>query len=482
MHTLIVGNGILGMTIAFRLLQRIRSGDRISVLGKRSRPGSATLAAAAMQASFAEVEVNSLVEDIDLFRFELSYDATRLWPEFERELIDAAGDNLPDSCSKCEIHTGGCFGKGTYVVNNTAADNLDDANFNAIVKALEDFNEQFDFVDPKSIPNYMPEERFRATRALYIHNEGWFNPRIMIDKLEAILSNHPQVDLIDDEAVNLSGANSEISHVEIRGKGKLEADYYVLANGSMLTSFLTSSNIEIDIQPVFHGIGASIEIKGNEFPHTKCIRTPNRGWACGIYTVPYFLGPGQPNDHILVGASSFLSATPHDRVRLASVENLMRAAMEQINRNFYRADLVRVNVGSRPTSQDTYPLLGKTTLRNLSVASGTNRDGFHLAPVISKMIVDQIHGDDVDERYNYFTPEREPIRKYTREEAISDSVRHQISALYQHDFNPAKGRMDEQIARMYREDLERLHDRVGAYDWGIPPMMIDMYRYDHARY
>ena len=29
-------------------------------------------------------------------------------------------------------------------------------------------------------------------------------------------------------------------------------------------------------------------------------------------------------------------------------------------------------------------------------------------------------------------------------------------------------------------DLERLHDKVGAHDWGIPPEMLDMYRYGHA--
>lgn len=34
--------------------------------------------------------------------------------------------------------------------------------------------------------------------------------------------------------------------------------------------------------------------------------------------------------------------------------------------------------------------------------------------------------------------------------------------------------------QMYRDGLERLHDQVGAHDWGIPPEMLDMYRYGHA--
>jgi hypothetical protein len=68
----------------------------------------------------------------------------------------------------------------------------------------------------------------------------------------------------------------------------------------------------------------------------------------------------------------------------------------------------------------------------------------------------------------------------SRQEAIDKAVRHQMSASYQHGFTPSKSRMPAQIAQMHRDDLERLHDKVGAHDWGIPPEMLDMYRYGHA--
>ena len=71
-------------------------------------------------------------------------------------------------------------------------------------------------------------------------------------------------------------------------------------------------------------------------------------------------------------------------------------------------------------------------------------------------------------------------RALSREAAIAKAVRHQVSASYQHGFTPPHNRMPDQLKRMYREDLERLHDQVGARDWGIPPEMLDMYRYGHA--
>jgi len=468
------------MTIAFRLAKRAAAGDRITIVGKSTRPGSATLAAAAMLNSFAEIEAGSLESDFDKYRFELSHLATRMWPKFISDIIAVAGSRLPAGCAKCEGPCGCCFDSGTYIVNNTAADDLDDENFDAIVAALEAFDEPFDYVRPRDIPNYMPEQRHRAARALYIPNEGWLNPRLVIEALDAALSTFPQVTFVDADADRLLKGSASVEAVVLADGEVIEGDKFVLATGATITDMLARSSLGIDVQRVFYGVGVSIEIKSADFPHQKCIRTPNRGLACGIYTVPYFMGPGEPNDHILIGASNFISPTPCDYGRLTSIESLMRGAMEQINANFYRADLVRVNVGWRPTSQDTQPLLGKTSIGNLVIASGTKRDGFHLSPLISERIAAMMHDEPVDERFSWFAPEREPLRLLTREQAIEKAVRHLMNASYQHGFIPPKNRMPEQLRRMHKENLERLHDQVGAYDWGIPPEMLDMYRYGHA--
>ncbi|TMH75009.1 MAG: FAD-dependent oxidoreductase [Betaproteobacteria bacterium] len=466
MHTVILGNGILAATIAFRLTKRLAAKDRITIIGKRSRPGSATLAAAAMLNSFAEIEVGSLNSELDRYRFELSRAAGRMWPQFEKEI------GGPPS--------GGGLELGTYVVNNTAADDLDDENFDAIVAALREFGEPFEPVAPRDIPNYMPEQRHRATRALVIPGEGWMNPRLVLERLDAILARHPQVSLVDDSARSLVRQGDRISAVKTEGGQPIAGDSFVLATGATASDVLRESDLGIEVQRVFYGVGVSVEIGSPDFPHKKCIRTPNRGLACGIYSVPYFTGSGAAQDHVLVGASNFISPTPYNYGRLTSIESLMRGAIEQINANFYRADLVRINVGWRPTTLDTYPLLGRSSIANLIIASGTKRDGFHLAPLISEKIVAMLYDEPVDEGFARFAPERKPIRSLTRQEAIDKAVRHQMSASYQHGFTPSKSRMPAQIAQMHRDDLERLHDKVGAHDWGIPPEMLDMYRYGHA--
>lgn len=479
MDTVIIGNGILSLATAFRLAKRSKPSDQILIIGKKSRPGSATLAAAAMLNCFAEIEEDSLKTEADFFRFELSHRAARLWPKFVLEYMDAAAGRLPEGCAKCEGSHGACYELGTYVVNNTAADCLDDANFNAIVSALKEFDEPFEEVSPRDIPNYRPQQRYRAVRAVYIPNEGWLNPRLTLEALEAALAAFPGVRFIDDEAERLAEKNALIDSVVLRGGGRVSADKVLLASGATATDVLARSGLGLDIPRVFYGVGVSLELHSPDFPHTKAIRTPNRGLACGLYSVPFYISPKIPLDSILVGSSNLISPGPRYSGQAVSIQSLLLGAMEQINTGFYRASVTRVNVGWRPTTADTYPILGRTSISNLIVATGTKRDGFHLSPVLSEALAAMLLDEKTDPQYEMFRPERKPIRGLSRQAAIDKAARHFVSASYQHGFVPAHNRMPDQVVEMYRDDLEKLHDKIGARDWGIPPEMIEMYRYGH---
>ena len=481
MDYVIIGNGIISLSTAFRLLQRLQSNDALTIIGPSARPGSATLAAAAMLNSFGEIDAHSLQSEPDQYLFELSHQATRMWPQFEDELIQAAGEQLPDACQKCEVTQGGCFGQGTYVINNACADELDDRNFDAIVNALQDFNEPFDWINPRDIPNYSPAQAQRATRAILIHNEGWINPRIEIEKLDRLLSAHPQVTYLDQRVQTLNTQQTRIQSVSLENGQIIEGDKFLLANGASVNALLKQSKLDLEVQPVFYGIGVSLEIESPLHPHQNCIRTPNRGGACGIYSVPYFQGHSANNDHVLIGASNVLRPQPTHFGRLVSIEHLMRSAVEEINAHFYNAELVNINVGWRPSTQDTYPLLGKTSLDNFYIASGTKRNGFHLSPVLSEILADILLDNEVDPRFHQFAPERNVIHDLSRDDAIEIIVASLMSEQYQHGYRPSNIRMNEQVRQTYRSDIEQLHDKVGAKDWGIPPELVNMYRYGHTQ-
>ncbi len=481
MKHIIIGNGIIALTTAFKLLNMLGPADTITIIGPIDRTGSATLAAAAMLNSFAEIDAHSLKSDTDLYHFELSHQATRMWPDFEMGLIEAANYHLPLGCAKYAVHSGGCFDQGTYVINNAAADQVDDQNFDAIVKTLKKFNKKFDFVDPKDIPNYYPAQRNRAMRAILIHNEGWLNPRLVVEMLDTILRHNSQVRFINAKVDKFITAVDGIDAVMLENKKTISGDVFLLANGAMAGNTLKQSELDLNIQPIFHGVGVSLELKAPDFPHENCIRTPNRGGACGIYAVPFFQRPDQINNHILIGASNFLSPEPFFHARAGSVAHLLESAINEINENLFDAQMVRVNVGWRPTTQDTYPLLGRTSIGNLVIATGTKRNGFHLSPLISEMMAALMMGEDVDKRLGVFAPERKIIRELSHDDAIKIGIESLISQHYQHGYKPSNIRMEKLVQEGFRRDLEELHYKVGALDWGIPPELINMYKRGHAR-
>lgn len=481
MKTVIIGNGIIGLTTALRVALKAKDDDKVLIIGKSSRPNSATAAAGAMLNSFCEIEEDSFKTEEDNIHFEMSYDAGKMWPQFILDHLEIAVSHnclLPE-CENCQGSTGACFELGTYLINNCSADELDDANYNAVKKSLDDFYEPYSEVDPREIPNYSPQPKHRANRAIYIHNEGWLNPKLTLDSILASLKGFSCIEIVDDEVKKINEEGKCISSVTLSNDAIIEGDRFLLAVGAAASTLITKSELSISIPRIFNGIGVSILIKSPQYPHRKVIRTPNRGLACGLYTVPFYTSPKVPCNEILIGASNFVTPFGSEGARVGSVQNLLNGAMEQINTNFYKAEITALNVGYRPVCADTYPVFGRTSISNFVVCTGTKRDGFHMSPLLSELLQKLLDGEEIDSKYDCFKPERSLIKNYTRVQAIEASVKHLMSASNQHGYTPSHDKLNDKIKQMHREDLEKLHDKVGAFDWGIPPELLDLYRYGH---
>lgn len=461
MNVIIIGNGILGLTTAYRLAEKDKS-LKVTIVGPNGRIGCASLAAAAMLNSICEVDTSTKVSEPERGKFQLNRQATALWPNFlEKIQLD----------SDMKLH----YGFGTYLVNNHATDALEDLNFDAVLETLKELAEPYENISANEIPKYNPSPRLRAARAIYIPGEGWLNPVLLISALESILRKNNRITFIDDECISLNKVGDTISNIALKNNGTLSGDCYFLAPGAVYSKIIDNSNFVLPTPRVFYGVGCSLLLKTDENTLTKCVRTPNRGLACGIYAAPY------DSNHIVVGASNYISASPEYHARLESVRNILQSAMEQLNTHYYRSQIVKINIGWRPTSADTVPLIGKTSVPNLFIATGTKRDGLHCSPLISDIMSNLILGKENSADISLFKPERELIRSFSREEAIDLSLKHTINAAYQHGFQPPNSTMTTDLNTYYRSDLEALHDKVGAIDWGIPPEMMTMYRYGHLK-
>ncbi|MAL64771.1 MAG: FAD-dependent oxidoreductase [Candidatus Marinimicrobia bacterium] len=475
MHYIFIGNGIISLSTAFRLLENLSSSSKITIIGAKERVGSATLAAAAMLNSFCEVDEDTFSNKYNKLRFEMSIKATDLWPAFIKkysQLKDIQKTKHPNP-----ILDGGL---GTYLINNTSADSYDDENYNLIIKALKKYDQPYQPVEPQDIPGYYPNQKDRTNHAIFIRNEGWINPNSTINSLEQYLGNDGRVDFVNENVKFLNQRNNKLDHLTLVSGKKISGDKFLLASGSNVTDLLRDSKIDITIPRIFYGVGVSVLISNPKEYLSNCIRTPNRGLACGIYASPFM--SRDSTNKVVAGATNLISPRPIFKPRIVEVQSLLENVKNQINLKMYNSELEKINIGWRPTSADTYPLIGPTSVEGLYIASGTKRDGFHQAPLLSKILSSMLSGEKVDKKYKWFHPERNHIRTLTREQAIKKSVKHLMSASYQHGFSPGLYTTENKLRNKYKDDLEKLHDDVGAINWGIPTDMLEMYRYNQIKY
>ena len=130
MKVVIIGNGILGLMTGYKLLIKDAS-INITLIGPDNQKGSASLAAAAMFNSFAEIDGHTLQNETELQKFVFNKSSSPFWPSLLLEIEEASQQKIN-------------YGFGTYIINNHASDSLEDENFDAIVESLKQFNEEYE--------------------------------------------------------------------------------------------------------------------------------------------------------------------------------------------------------------------------------------------------------------------------------------------------------------------------------------------------
>ena len=127
MDVTIIGNGILGLQTAYRLIKSDPS-VQVTLIGPAERPGSASKAAAAMLHAFCEVDRATLRHAPERRKFLFNKTANAQWPRLLGDIARDAGREIP-------------HGFGTFLINNHATDPQEDLNFEAVMAALREFDE-----------------------------------------------------------------------------------------------------------------------------------------------------------------------------------------------------------------------------------------------------------------------------------------------------------------------------------------------------
>ena len=431
----VVGNGILGLTVAFRLWQ-LSPDSKICIIGKDSRNSCASIAAGAMLGTFGEITSDTFKHREDKLYFEMSHKAQKVWPQFVDELNAETGSNA------VEINE-----NGTYIMLNNKGTSVDDTpNYECISDALKRVQEPHYRVNGYDIEGHYPEETSRAFEALYVPNERSINPLSVMDSLVTILSNSKNVTFINN---NCSSIETETDNV-LRGvvldnEDKIVAKNLIVAAGVGTQNIINSvPDYKGQIPYIVCGNGVSFLVDqsnlGEKDKIKHVLRTPNRAGACGLHLVPRSINGKY--SHVYIGAGNMMNLTPRVGASFESSSWILSSVLKEFSRHLAGTSIVNIFNGARPHTLDGQPIIGKSEIVDgVWFLSGTGRDGFHCSPLLSlyfakhilKLTSDENDADYKDSKviFDVFKPERELIQNYSQQDTIKLAEHQAYCALHE---------------------------------------------------
>lgn len=470
----VVGNGILGLTVSYFLKKKDPS-LKVALIGKKSRPGCATLAAAAMLNLWCEIGPGQFENEALAKRFSLTRQGFDNWSAFAKDLSETTGESIN-------------LKWGTYLLRTLHGTEIEDNAYKYIKKSLVRFGIEHRILGAEDLPWHKPAQNSRLIEALWVPDGSIDSRKVIraLDRAMEILG----VDTFDQHAKNLT-ANSEKklsfsreNNVGLEDGTKVVGKHIVLANGAFAQALIDQvSSLKEAMPRLLFGIGAGIDIKfpkwiseygglGKEILGlNEVMRTADRGGACGVHVVPY------ENGEFYAGASSLTSLDDDREPKIHGMHSLLHSLINEMHCSFFNAGMTTRSNGFRPTSADCYPLLGETNKKGIWMLNGTKRDGFTMSPHISRQIANAILGEK-STLPEMFKPCRNLISYKTKERAIKDAEFMYIGADYQHGGMVAPYMIDK-YRDMRRKEIENPYNLRNIQDFGIHPELIHLYENDN---
>ena len=449
----IVGNGILAMTTA-RALNATRPDLSVAVIGPDERAGSATGASGAMLNVFAEITNRSEASPAAIERFKIAYDSLRRWPDYLEQL----NAELPSE-SNVQIQP------GTFVVRNAASGSLDDENFDAIRTALVAQNEPHNQCSPKDIPGYKPSQPSRALEALYLPREGSIDSAKLWSALKSAFLKRSTNSLVDDSVVRINEKRGKIESLETAKGSTITAGRVLIAAGAFTSQLMPQLRGLGDRVPLMMpGVGLSMLCHQPPQPIETIIRTPNRSASCGLHVL------ARDSRTAYIGATNNLYFMPQTEPMLGLCAFLAKNAMEQINEDFYYTRVIKWQVGNRPVAIDGFPIVGRTSISNLWLMTGTYRDGLTCSPTLSRLMADELT-DGPESCPAIFAPERPLIETRTMEESIQEMVLHFVSAGFENWMYLPRFFAEKQMESVIEARVRALYAQLET-EYGLSPEVL----------
>ncbi|MCW1093513.1 MULTISPECIES: glycine oxidase ThiO [Streptomyces] len=371
---LVVGGGIIGLVTAWRAARR----GLVTALVDPEPGGGAAQVAAGMLAAVTELHYG----EETLLALNLA--SARRYPEFAAELTELTGHDL--GYRRC----------GTLAV---ALDADDRAHLRELHALQQRSGLESEWLSGRECRRLEPMLAPGVRGGLRVDGDHQIDPRRLAHALLAACEREGVV-LHRVWAERLTVGRGERATGVVTADGTaLEAGQVVLAGGS-LSGRLTGVP-EAVLPPVRPVKGQVLRLA---MPRTgvgapllnRTVRAVVRGNH--VYLVP------RESGELVVGATSEELGWD-TTVTAGGVYELLRDAHELVP-GITELPLTETRAGLRPGSPDNAPLLGRTDLDGLLLATGHYRNGVLLTPVTGDVMADVLTGGELPEEARPFSPRR----------------------------------------------------------------------------
>lgn len=377
MRCVVVGAGIIGLSIAWELTRR---GAEVVVLDPAPASG-ATRAAAGMLAAVSEFHY----QELDLLN--LSVPAARRWPGWAAELSDASGVEP------------GFAARGTIAV---AADSADRETLADLRRAQSAAGMDVEELTVRGARTAEPMLSPRLAGAFVAQSDGQTDPRRTAAALREALARSPGARFLSGTALRcVAGANPAVEY----DGGRLACDEIVLAgglglrgagrgaapgaeaNGTWAGPLLEGlpTTLRLPVRPVYGDVLRLGTPRGGP----RLAGTTIRGLVGGhgVYVVP------RDSGEVVVGATE--REDGRAAVSAGGVQRLLRDALRLVP-VLGEFDLVESIARARPGTPDNLPLLGRAA-PGLVVATGFHRHGVLLSPQAAAVVAELLGGQRAED-------------------------------------------------------------------------------------
>lgn len=372
----VVGGGVLGQSVA---LECARAGmDVLLVYPRGHGPDSATLAAGAMVGAFGELDHGDL-DDNARQKLEFRVRAQDMHAPWLDGLRAESGQ---------EIHTIA----GMFMIANPGGTG-DLARLTAIERLLGEFGRRRRWVDPADVVGLQPHEGFPAEKALFIDDDFSVDSTQLLQALSGALEHTRKCQVVHDRVTAVRRRSDEGPwELRTRRTGSIESPAVVVCAGARVPAVLGEDVLAaLRLPTMFFAKGIGAVVSGApEIPHAT--RTPNRDHACGLHVVP------RSNGRLYIGASNHYgyATSAAKGITPGEVSAILGQTVREIHTALRDATIEDLRFGLRPVTSDDAPLVGRTRLSGLFLATGTFRTGIVMAPLIARIVAAEIAGCDAE--------------------------------------------------------------------------------------